>query len=269
MPVDANRVQAALLAAVSAGADGTVRVWDVGTLRLLHTIPRPRKTAVQAAFSPDGGTLYAAWSEDGVIDAIDPATGRWRELGAYGPGLHRLAGKWRQIGESPKDWGFDECCTDPSAAGWYWRRTVIRNGETVPLGKGEYCPDVVHEFAVDFVRRHHDRPFFLYYASHLVHLPMEHTPDSKPGTTDKHALYADNIAYLWVFVQLGEKWYARSRDWKLTQGGELFDMRDAPFVEKPVPADAHDPGARAGREKLQKVLDALNPAAGKVDTPKQ
>src|SRR5262249_31115314 len=69
----------------------------------------------------------------------------------------------------------------------------------------------------------------------------------------------------WVFVQLGEKWYARSRDWKLTQGGDLFDMRDAPFVEKPVAADTRDPGAHAGREKLQKVLDTLNPAAGKTD----
>jgi hypothetical protein len=59
----------------------------------------------------------------------------------------------------------------------------------------------------------------------------------------------------------------RSQDWKLTQGGELFDMKDAPFVEKPVPADTKDEGARAGREKLQKVLDTLRPAAGKVDKP--
>jgi serine/threonine protein kinase/WD40 repeat protein len=75
----------------SAGADGTVRVWDVGALRLLHTIPRPGKTAVQAVFSPDGNTLYGGWSEDGVVRAIDPATGRWRELGIYGPQVQRLA----------------------------------------------------------------------------------------------------------------------------------------------------------------------------------
>jgi serine/threonine protein kinase/WD40 repeat protein len=75
----------------SAGADGTVRVWDVAALRLLHTIPRPGKPAVQAAFSPDGGTVYAGWSEDGMIFAIDPATGRRREVAAYGPRLHHLA----------------------------------------------------------------------------------------------------------------------------------------------------------------------------------
>jgi hypothetical protein len=30
----------------------------------------------------------------------------------------------------------------------------------------------------------------------------------------------------------------RSPGWKLTDSGELFDMRDAPFVEKPIAADA-------------------------------
>src|SRR5262249_51214663 len=71
----------------------------------------------------------------------------------------------------------------------------------------------------------------------------------------------------WVYVQLGAHWYVRSEGWKLTQGGDLFDMKDAPFVEKPVPADATDAGARAAREKLQKVLDTLKPAAGKVGKP--
>jgi WD40 repeat protein len=75
----------------SAGADGSVCIWDVGTLRLLHTIPRPGKTAVQAVFAPDGTTVYAMWAEDGVIRAIDPATGQRRDVATYGPGLQRLA----------------------------------------------------------------------------------------------------------------------------------------------------------------------------------
>jgi hypothetical protein len=57
----------------------------------------------------------------------------------------------------------------------------------------------------------------------------------------------------------------RSPGWKLTQAGELFDMKDAPFVEKPVAADTADAEARAGREKLQKVLDMLKPGAGKTE----
>jgi hypothetical protein len=68
----------------------------------------------------------------------------------------------------------------------------------------------------------------------------------------------------WVYVQLGNHWYARSRDWKLTDSGELFDMADAPFVEKPVAAETQDAKARAGQEELQKVLGTLNPASGKT-----
>lgn len=293
------------------------------------------------------------------------------------------SGKWRQIAETPKDWGFDEYCTDQTAAGWYWRRRYNTNGRIVIARQQVYCPDIVHDFAVDFVRRNKAKPFFLYYAPHLVHLPMERTPDSKPGTTNEKALYADNLAYLdkqvgdllkeldalnlrektlivfsgdngtvgkfvspiggrtinghkgqlleggsrvplianwkgvapegklvrdlidfsdvyatfaqvagaklpekltfdghsfapqlrgqvgkpreWVFVQLGKHWYVRSEGWKLTESGALFDMKEAPFVETPVPANSTEADARAARKKLQKVLDALNPKTGRAD----
>jgi arylsulfatase A len=292
-------------------------------------------------------------------------------------------GKWRQIGETPKDWGFDEYCTDGTANGWYWKKNYIKNGLTVTTDKEVYCPDIVHEFAIDFMNRNKDKPFFIYYSTHLVHTPMERTPDSRPRTTNAKALYADNLAYMdkqvgllvkelerlklrektlivfsgdngtaanfptsihgkpihgrkgqlleggsrvplianwpgvtpqgkvlkdlvdfsdmhptfaeiagakmptaltfdgqsfapqlrgeagkpreWVYVQLGDKWYVRSAEWKLTQSGDLFEMKDAPFVEKPVSADTKDAGARAGRDKLQKVLDTLKPAAGKAE----
>jgi hypothetical protein len=54
------------------------------------------------------------------------------------------------------------------------------------------------------------------------------------------------------------------RGWKLTHAGDLFDMSDAPFAEKPVsPGDANDAG-KAARVRLQAALDRLNPAAGKL-----
>ncbi len=67
----------------------------------------------------------------------------------------------------------------------------------------------------------------------------------------------------WVYVELNGKWYARSRDWKLNSAGQLFDMKDAPFVEAVVPKDTTDTKALAARKQLQAVLDQLNPAAGK------
>lgn len=74
----------------------------------------------------------------------------------------------------------------------------------------------------------------------------------------------------WVYVELNGHWYARNQGWKLTREGELFDMSDAPFVEKPVPADTKDAKAIEARKTLQAALDKLNPAAGKqaIVTPK-
>jgi arylsulfatase A-like enzyme len=105
-------------------------------------------------------------------------------------------GKWRQVGASPGDWGFDEFITDPTAAGWYWKTNYTRNGKEVQTDREIYYPDVCHEFALDFIKRHRDQPFFFYYASHLVHGPILRTPDSQPGITDNRALYTDNVTYL-------------------------------------------------------------------------
>ena len=50
---------------------------------------------------------------------------------------------------------------------------------------GEYLPDKMQDFAVNFIMRHKDQPFYLYYAMSHVHTPILPTPDSKPGTKDK------------------------------------------------------------------------------------
>jgi arylsulfatase A-like enzyme len=73
----------------------------------------------------------------------------------------------------------------------------------------------------------------------------------------------------WAYVQLGANWYVRNDGWKLTEKGELFDMSDAPFAQKPVAADAPSREAKAAREQLQAVLDKLEPAGGAVKKPKK
>ena len=69
----------------------------------------------------------------------------------------------------------------------------------------------------------------------------------------------------WAFNQLAKQWWVREDGWKLNQGGELFDMSDAPFSEKLVAADTKDAAAIAARKRLQPVLDKLNPAGGVLD----
>jgi arylsulfatase A len=294
-----------------------------------------------------------------------------------------MAGKWRQMGDSPGDWSFDEYITDPTAGGYYWKTSYTKNDKLVQTEQEVYCPDVCRDFAVDFFKRHRDEPFYFYYPTHLVHGPILRTPDSKPGAAGFDTFYNDNIAYLdkqvgqlvvaldalglrertlivfsgdngtakqswtiggreinghkgtmmeggarvplianwkgttpagkvlkdlvdfsdffptfaevagakmsegvtfdgrsfapqlrgqagspreWIYVQLGGRWYVRNDGWKLNQAGELFDMSDAPFVEKLVSADGQNAAAKAARQKLQAVLDELKPAAGKAAT---
>ena len=66
----------------------------------------------------------------------------------------------------------------------------------------------------------------------------------------------------WIFTELGNDWYVRSANWKLNRAGKLFDMRNAPFEEKEV---AIDDSNKAEKDKLQNVLDSLNPAGGILD----
>lgn len=69
----------------------------------------------------------------------------------------------------------------------------------------------------------------------------------------------------WAFVQLARMWWARDERWKLNQAGELYDLSDAPFTEKLVPAESADAVAHAARAKLQAVLSQLDPANGILD----
>ena len=284
-------------------------------------------------------------------------------------------GKWGQVGGRAAAWGFAESLF----GGGNYAKFATQEGK-------EYQPDKLHKFAVDFITRHRDKPFFLYYPMVQVHNPIGPTPDSRPNSTAKVGsaeFYADNIRYMdklvgqlvaeverlglrdktlilfagdngsdsqakdtpstlhgrringwkgtlleggsrvplianwpgvtpkgkvnddlidfsdmfatfselagakppegvkldghsfapqlkgekgspreWVFVQLGKGWYARDARYKLTHDGKLFDLKDAPFVEKPVAAGAEDGGAAGSRKRLQAVLDELKPVGG-------
>jgi arylsulfatase A len=93
-----------------------------------------------------------------------------------------VAGKW-QLGRGknlPQRLGFDE------AVLWQHTRRPPRyanpgleyNGEERDYTGGEYGPDLINDFALDFITRHKEKPFFLYYPLTLTHAPFQPTPDS-------------------------------------------------------------------------------------------
>ncbi len=93
-----------------------------------------------------------------------------------------MAGKW-QLGRDkdlPKKFGFDEYCL------WQHTRRPPRyanagleyNGVERDFHKGEYGPDLINDFAIEFIERNKTKPFFLYYPMMLTHAPYQPTPDS-------------------------------------------------------------------------------------------
>ena len=81
----------------------------------------------------------------------------------------------------------------------YWDPVFLRNGKREEL-KGRFGPDVAQEFAVDFVRRHRDRPFLLYYPMTLTHghtftFPVVPTPLNMDPNRPHQEMYADMLRY--------------------------------------------------------------------------
>ena len=93
-----------------------------------------------------------------------------------------VVGKWQLKGgfDGPAGFGFDEYCL------WQLTRRPTRypnpglevNGKQLDYRNGEYGPDLVSDYLVDFVRRNRSRPFFAYYPMILPHWPFQPTPDS-------------------------------------------------------------------------------------------
>ncbi len=93
-----------------------------------------------------------------------------------------ICGKW-QLGrevDAPHHFGFEEACL------WQHTRRPPRyanpgletNGVASDYSNGEYGPQLVQDFAFDFMTRHKAEPFFLYYPMMLTHNPFQPTPDS-------------------------------------------------------------------------------------------
>lgn len=101
-----------------------------------------------------------------------------------------IAGKW-QLGQGkglPQKFGFDEACL------WQHFRPRMREGgfdtrfsnprleinnETKDFNNGEFGPDIVNNFVLDFIEKNKEEPFFVYYPMILTHCPFIPTPDSK------------------------------------------------------------------------------------------
>ncbi|HID75571.1 MAG TPA: hypothetical protein EYP56_06190 [Planctomycetaceae bacterium] len=132
------------------------------------------------------------------------------------------AGKWQLSGKIPTlihECGFDEYCMwaykhnlpegVKHTGAWegkgnrtsrYWHPSIVNGGRYVPTKPDDYGPDIFTDFVIDFMRRHREEPFFVYYPMCLTHAPHWPTPDSLRSGADKFrhtkANFQANVEYM-------------------------------------------------------------------------
>lgn len=103
-----------------------------------------------------------------------------------------ITGKWQLGGGASRleGFGFDEHCVNNMGIDFEALNSLAHERYADPLIycnakfmqdseiEGRYGPDICNDFALEFIEKNRQRPFFLYYPMLLVHSPFSPTPDS-------------------------------------------------------------------------------------------
>ena len=128
-------------------------------------------------------------SQHGVQDWLLPED-------SYGSGSHRfldghttysevlarhgytlgLVGKWHMGLDDTAQAGFTFWASVPGGGGTYKDPEFVKNGEKISY-QG-YKTDAVGDFAVEFLNKNHDRPFFLQIPFYAPHTPFNYQPEA-------------------------------------------------------------------------------------------
>jgi arylsulfatase A len=193
-------------------------------------------------------------------------------------------GKWGQLPLGPAEFGFDDYLKF-KGSGVYWNtqdkgKTYELNGKTVELRDQEYLPDLMHRHLTDFITKHRDQPFFVYYSLSHVHADILPTPDSAPGSVaGSDQVYADNITYMdklvgklmaeldrlklrdkTLIMFMGDNGTANPRAPRATIGGRPLSGAKGSMLEGGglVPLIASWPGVISAGKVTQDFVDAAD-----------
>ncbi len=158
-----------------------------GGVRFTNCFVNPVCTPTRLALMT-GRYNFRNYTQFGMLPAAEPTFGHMM----HGPPLEEKGGV------TPDRAGFDEYYVswgyaDPSIADNEWERVQH---------KGAYGPQLDADYLCDFIERHSEEPFFVYFTPILPHNPFTPTPDSpawKSGNRhedDWRKYMPDMVAYL-------------------------------------------------------------------------
>ena len=128
---------------------------------------------------------------------IPPATSTLSRVFQKSGYATALFGKWHCGYEprfNPRHLGFDEFVGFLHGGGGYHSPNFWRDG-LQPLSLQGYSTDIITNRSLDFIRRHQDKPFFLYVAHQAVHNPYQtrdDTPDKREPGWNQNAVNVVN-----------------------------------------------------------------------------
>jgi arylsulfatase A len=160
-------------------------------VRLLTGMESAKNYKAFGYLDPKARTIGHVMKEAGYATAI---VGKWQLSGNGYDGL---------VGASPQGAGFEQSLlwqekTLDEKGSRYWGPTLSTNGQN-RINESGFGPDIQSAFALEFIEKNKDRPFFLYYPMVLPHAPWIPTPDSPNARTDK-ARFAGMVSYMDTLV---------------------------------------------------------------------
>lgn len=168
-------------------------------VRFLHCYSTPLCTPSRVQIMT-GKYNFRNYTHFGYLDPGEKTFGHLMKQAGY---RTAIAGKWQlngiyngfpgnQDSERPLRAGFDESLLWQVTKGRgkgsgggerYWEPPLERNGQCAGIEEhdDQYGPDLMANFVCDFMERHQNEPFFVYYPMVLVHDPFVTTPDTHRG----------------------------------------------------------------------------------------
>jgi len=160
-------------------------------VKLMTGLSNARNYSAFSVLNRDQKTIGQYFKEAGYATAI---AGKWQLLGA-----EHYAERFRGKGTWPHEAGFDHVCLwqVDKLGSRYWSPLLYIDGENKAFGPNDYGPDICCNYLLNFMEKHRDKPFFVYYPMILVHNPFEPTPASESRETrDGQKNFEDMVAQM-------------------------------------------------------------------------